>query len=377
MQRFDLSLNIKLTDSAFKRLVVLSSLLFSMHAEALVLLQQASASFGTDYDDNPTMADTNKTTVMRYSFNPKYNISAVDDINTWFASAGLNVQRSSNKNITIDRDDPNFNFGWTRALERGSFGLNASYSKASTRITEIDESGRVLRDGDSTTKSIGANFTHLITERLSINSGAQYLKKDFSVGNFTGYTSKSLNTGLSYQLTEKISPFAQVSWTDYKSEGLTAIDRKSQNYSAGANFILSPRLNYGLSAGISHVENTGNGRIYGANATYLGDRYNLKASLGRSISPSSLGGFQESDNLSIGYGYELSAISRFGADISWRRNNSFNDSESGSVSGFYSRDLTEYWQMRLSARHRTLKTINNSAEGNSAGITFTYNIPEF
>lgn len=366
-----------MTKTAFKRFVVLSSLLCSMHAEALVFLHQASASVGTTYDDNPTMSSNNQQSIMRYSFNPKYKVTAVNDLDSWYAGTSLNIQRSSDKKISIDREDPSFNFGWQRALEKGGFGLTGSYSKASTRVTEIDETGRVLKDGNSITKSIAANWSHLLTEKLGTSLGVQYLRKNFSVGNFTGYTSKSLNSGLSYQLTEKISPFAQVSWTDYESEGLTSTNRKSQNYSVGANFISSPRFNYVLSTGVSHVENTGNGRIYSANATYLGDRYTLKAGLGRSVSPSSLGGFQESDNLSVGYGYELSEISNFGADLSWRRNNSLNDSESRSASGFYSRDLSEYWQMRLSAKHRTLKTSSNSAQGNSVGITFTYNIPEF
>lgn len=366
-----------LTFSMLKIFSVLSLTFFSMHATALVLLQQAYVSAGSEYDSNARLSDKDKQSVWRYTAAPRYTVSVVDDNNRWYTDAGLRVQRSSNKTISQDRNDPNVTAGWEREFERGNFSLVGHYAKDTTRFTEFDGTGILDKDGTSTTKSIGANWSYLLTERLNFSVGGQYLNTVYSGGNFTNYVTKSANSTLSYDWNELISPFVQVSFTDFKPDGFGRVATQSQSYSGGANVVLSPRFNFNASVGVNHTTPAGNGWIANSSANYIGERYTVHGTLGRNVSASSIGSFQESDRLLVGYNYDLSEISRLGADFSWRKNKSLNDSETKQISGSYSRDLSDNWKMKLSLQIKNLKNTNQSASANVLGITFTYNTPEF
>jgi hypothetical protein len=366
-----------LAHRAIKRLCVLGIMVISSHAQALIVLQQASASLGVEHDTNSSMSSTDKQSVWRYAATPRYSIAAVDEKNRWYSDVSLRLERSSDKRLSIDREDPTVVVGWDKEGERDRFSLIGRYVKTSTRFTEFDETGVIVNTGSSITRSVAANWSRLLTEKLNFSLGGQYLKTAYSGGNFTNFATKSLNSTLTYEWNEKVSPFAQISLTEFKPEDSLRQDTKSQNYLAGANVNLSPRFNFNASAGINHLSSAGNGRIANAGFNYLGEKYTVRGTISRSVSATSVGNFQESDRLSLGYNYELSDRSRLGADFSWRKNNSLNDSESKQLSGFYSKDLSEFWQLRLSLQHRNLKSVNRSANGNIAGITLTYNIPEF
>lgn len=352
-------------------------MVISPHAEALVLLQQASIPMGVEHDTNPRMSSTDKQSIWRYIATPRYSIAAVSDQNRWYSDISLRLERSSDKRLSVEREDPNVVVGWQRDGERDRFSLIGRYNEASTRFTEFDETGLVDNDTSSTTKSVGANWSRVLTERLNFSFGGQYLKTSYSGGSFTGYTTKSLNSTLTYDFNERVRPFIQLGLTDFNPDGQGRSNTKSQNYLVGTHVDISPRLTASASAGINHLSSAGNGRIANANFNYAGERYGLRGSIERSVSASSIGNFQEADRLSLGYNYDLSDKSRLGTDFTWRKNNSLNDSETKQLSGFYSRDLTEFWQMRLSLQTRKIKNTNSSANGNVAGITLTYNIPEF
>ena len=367
----------QLSYSAIKSLFVFSVMVISLPAEALVVLQQAAVPMGVEHDTNPRMSSTDKQSIWRYIATPRYSIAAVSDRNRWYSDVSLRLERSSDKKISIDREDPNVVVGWQRDGEIDRFSLIGKYNKASTRFTEFDETGLVVNDASSITRLIAANWSRSFTERLNFSLGGQYLTTAYSGGNFTNYSTKSLNSTLTYDLNERVRPFMQVGLTDFNPDGQGRRNTKSQNYLVGAHIDISPRLNVSASAGVNHLSSAGNGRIANANFNYLGERYGLRGSIERSVSASSIGNFQESDRMSLGYNYDLSDKSSLSADFSWRKNNSLNDSESKQLSGFYSRDLTEFWQMKLLLQTRNLTSTNRSANGNVAGITFTYNLPEF
>lgn len=352
-------------------------MVISSHAEALVVLQQVSVPMGVEYDTNPRMSSTDKQSIWRYIATPRYSIATVADRNRWYSDVSLRLERSSDKKISSDREDPNVVVGWERESERDRFSLIGRYNKASTRVSEFDETGLVVNDASSSTRTVDANWSRSLTEKLNFSLGGQYLKTSYSGGNFTDFSTKSLDTVLMYEWNERVRPIIQVGLTDFKADGQERGNIKSQNYLVGVHVDVNPQLNISANAGINHVSTAGNARIANTNFNYLGERYSLRGSLERSVSASSIGNFQESDRLSLGYNYDLSDRSRLGVDFSWRKNNSLNDSETKQLSGFYSRDLTEFWQMKLLLQTKNLKSANRIANGNVAGITFTYNIPEF
>ena len=112
-----------LTNNMLKKLVLTGLLAFSAQASALVLLQQASVSAGIDFDTNPLLSTTDKQSIWRYYTTPRYSVSTEQDQNKWYLDGSLRLQRSSDRSIAVDREDPSINAGWTRQYDRGNYGL--------------------------------------------------------------------------------------------------------------------------------------------------------------------------------------------------------------------------------------------------------------
>jgi len=370
--------------------VALTLALLSVQANALVILDQgASVSLNTEYYSNPELDPDDEESIWVYSIIPGYRITTAQDKNQFFLNANVNIERSSNESISGDREDPNVRAGWGRDYERGSVGIAATYAKASTRITELTDSGNVSTDGSSIGRAIAATWIHSLTEKLRMSAEARYLRQDFTGDELSDYRLKTLSSEFLYELSEKTSPFIRVGLNQFHPLDDIDVDVRTenvnyQNYLAGANFIISPKLSFSAGAGISHIEEysdieeDGNRWIGLSNVTYQGEKYRLDGALERSISPSSEGILRESDSLLLGYSYDLSDRSRWGTDLSFTKNKTGNRSESQQLAAWYTRDLTELWQMRLSVRLRSIDSDDeDSADGNILGISFRYDTPSF
>ena len=388
-------------------------LMFSSSAEALIVLQQGSSTFDTQYDTNPLLRE-DKQSVRRYTITPRYQVAAVEDENRWYANAALALQRSSDKRITQDREDPNVNIGWQRDSERGRFSIAARYDKRSSRFSEFNQTGFVDVDGSAITKSLSADWSRSLTERLGTSIGAQYTKTTYDTSRFSDSVTKSINASLNYEFNERVSPFVQVAYTDFQSDDVinnngllinngnnffvnnNAInnvnnggDNKSKSISVGATILLSPLWTFTSSIGMNKVDSsnqnantvirssTGSGKIGSFSLDYKGERSSFRSELSRSVSPSGIGGFVESDRFNLGYEYLLSERSTIGGGYSINKNKSDFSSESTQISAWYSKELSEMWQMRVSAESRNQKNFNQSVSGNVVGLTFTYSTPEF
>lgn len=372
-------------------------LIFSSSAEAVIILQQASSSFGTQYDTNPLLRE-DKQSVWRYTITPRYSVAAVDEQNRWYANGALALQRSSDRRVLKDREDPNIDIGWQRESEKGVFSLVAHYDKRSSRFSEFNQNGFVDVDGNAMTKSLAANWTHALTERLNFLLGTQYTKTTYDASRFSNSVTKNINSSLTYEFSERLSPFIQLGFTDFKSDGVidgngltinNSDNNKSKSISVGATIYLSPQWTFTPTIGVNKVDSTnqaaytvlgttsGSGKIGSLGLAYQAERANFKAALSRSVSPSGVGGFVTSDQFSTAYDYMLTERSSVGADYSVNKNKSYFDSESTQISAWYAKELTEMWQLRLSVESRSQKNFNQSVNGNVIGLTFTYNTPEF
>lgn len=388
-------------------------LVFSTSANALVILQQASSSFDTQYDTNPLLREDAKS-IWRHTITPRYTVSAVENQNRWYADAGLALQRSSDKRVTQDRQDPNFDAGWEHEMERGRFSVVGRYLKQSSRFAEFSQNGFVDGDGSSITKSISANWTKAITERLSYTLGSQYIKLTYDSSQFSDTVTKSLNSSLTYELNERISPFIRLSYTDLKSDVQTnnngllinnlngfflnnnfanGGNSKSRNISFGTTVLLGPNWTLSANIGVNKIDSenqntnsllgvsSGSGKIGGLSLINQRERSTFNAGLSRSVSPSGIGGFVESDRLNLGYNYLLNEKSSLNAGFNLNKNKSNFDSQSTQFLASYSRELTEMWQMRILFQSRmqqnSIQNQSVNVSGNVIGLTFTYSTPEF
>jgi len=157
---------------------------------------------------------------------------------------------------------------------------------------------------------------------------------------------------------------------------------------AGFSWLASERLSINANGGSNWVTGSvsGNGwqATTSASYAYFKDTFNLN--LSRKVSPSDNGGFLQSETLIGGWKHELNEYAKLGADASLRRNlagktenalGQATDGEKSEVYRFsvwYSRELTDNWNMSASWQHR--KTINDTdnINGNILGLTVSYSI---
>ena len=364
-----------------KSLAVAAFAVFSLHAEALVVLQQVSVPLSVEHDTNPTLSENDKKSIWLYSASPSYSISAEENQNRLYGTLGVRLQRSSDKNISIDREDPNLLLGWERRYEKSDFKLVGNYNESSTRTTELRTTGLVNQDITATTKSLAADWTRLLTERLSLALGAELLKTSYDAPSFTGYTTKSIDSSLSYEVNENLTAFVSAGYIKYKNDSRTGLiassSQNTQNYLAGVTYLLSPQLDLSLALGVNRTSSAGSGKIGNASFNYNADRHLIKGEAGRTVSASGIGDFQESDRYSLAYSYFLSDKSEIGTAFSYQKNNSLNANKTMFLNGFYSRGLSDRWALRVSLDLRKQKTETQTANGEVAGLTLIYNTPEF
>ncbi len=364
-----------------KSLAVAAFTVFSLHAEALVVLQQVSVPLSVEHDTNPTLSENDKTSIWLYTASPRYSISAEENQNRLYGTLGVRLQRSSDKNISIDREDPNLLLGWERRYEKSDFKLVGNYNESSTRTTELRTTGLVNQDVTATTKSLAADWTRLLTERLSLALGAEISKNSYDAPSFTGYSTKSIDSSLSYEVNERLSTFASVGYVKYKSDSQTGLvtsnSQNTQNYLAGITYVFSPQLDFSVALGVNRTSSAGSGKIGNASFNYSAEKHILRGEVERSIAASGIGDFQEADRYSLAYNYSLSDKSEIGTAFSYQKNNSLNTNKTMFLNGFYSRSLSDRWALRVSLDLRKQKTETQTANGEVAGLTLIYNTPEF
>lgn len=360
-----------------------ASLFFPATASAFIVLQQARLPTSVEYDSNPTMSERDERSVWRYTLTPGYRITASDEVSSWFLDAGLRFQRSSNPDISIDREDPTISAGWKHEFERGSLNANASFSQTSTRITEFDETGTglVQKDGTSRAKSFSVNGSRLLSERWIASAGTNYRQQDFSGSDLRNFSSRGLSLGLTYLNNEKISTSLNYSLNDSKSDAGGAGTRTSQNLTLGMSWMLTPQLSSNFALGVNKTSPGGNGWIGNAGLNYDGNRHHYSATYARSVNATGAGGvssFLESDRITLRYVFDLSDKSTLSSEYSYSRNNSSaNDAETQRLSGYYSRQLTENLDLKLTLQRKELKSSSRSSEADVAAISLSYRWPEF
>lgn len=342
--------------------------------------------FETEYNSNIQMVENNRESVMLYRLIPTLSFVARDQLNTYRATGGLLIQRSSNERISEDRNDPNAGLTWQREIANGNFTLGADYRKASIRTTELTRSGQVFNDGTSMANAYTANLTYNLTDKLVTTNDVGYQRQRYSDATLVDFTNKYFRTRLSYLYTEKLSPFLGFSINKYDesnnntnlTNNLVGGDSVSREYIAGFNYQVTERLSTNAFAGVNSINSEGSEWIGAAGLDWgIDDNSTLTARISRAVNASGLGGFQKADSLTSSYTYQLTQLDSVGANFTWTKNRSINDFESKELAGFYNRNLTENWIFRAYANYRNLQSVGFDANGYTIGISFAYSKPNF
>jgi hypothetical protein len=347
----------------------------------VTLQHQLSVPSTLEYDTNPSLVANSPSSIWRFSVTPKYTLNAYDGRNIWTLGAALNVQRSSDKLISQDREDPSINAAWMRDYELGSYGINAAYSQSSSRVSELKSTGLVFNDGTSLNQSIGGNYSRSFSDKLIFSITGAYSEQNFSgqSAGLVNYTNQSLSPRITYISNEKLSTYLQGSYGHYKpSIGVT-----SDLISAviGAMYKPSEKLDLNINGGLNQqTSGTTSATNFqgGLIASYAAsERKTYTATYARSTSASGLGSYIQSDSISLGAVYNISDFDTMGASYSYYKNSDVNQFEYQQLTIWASRDLSADWLAKLTYNHKMSTSNVSNADGDVIGISLVYNVTNF
>ena len=341
-----------------------------------------------EYESNPRLSVSNKQSISRVILIPDYSIMLNQGPDQWFAKASLRMERSSDQAISQDRDDPSLNLGWKHDYETGQFGVTALLNDQSTRVSEFTDSGLVSGDNTKKSRSMSVNWLNRLSDRTSLTLAGVATNVTFDGLNTTGlvnYRNESINTKLSYILSEKTEIFTQLSFSQYKPEDVNSLNSETKSIDFGLIWNANEKLNVTASAGVnetkseSNIQSTSNNKSWQAllSMQYTTLRTNSHLSISRSQSPGSTGSINETNQFAAGWLYNLSEKEEIALDVRWVQNLTQNKSETKSLTAKYTRQISLSWDFSLSATHRNSDNGLFSVSSNSVMASIIYNLSDF
>lgn len=342
----------------------------------------ASLSSTLDHDTNMKLSPVGDNAVSRLIFSPSYLGTAVYGIDEFRLGVGLKVERPSNRRVSLNREDPNFLFGWRRQLQSGELGFTAKYDQVSTLISELEETGLVVTDSTRKTTSLGATWSVALNERHTLATNAEYKQTSFDGGNSTNFENLSAGLTWSYAWSERISPYLRFSTSHYQPDSSAGNAVSSDNHSlaVGVTVKASDRIEWSVQAGSSVV--VAQSRQMGwqgrSSIRYLGDGYDVSAELGRSVVPSSAaGGFVETDQARIAYSQQLGERSSMGLNFAHTTSRAVLPSTLQSVGASMSYVMSPLTSARLTLQHRSRQQDGQpDAKSDVLGISLVFSHPD-
>ncbi len=317
-----------------------------------------------ELNDNPLMIPNDESeSVGMFVVTPGYSFGWSDGQNRLRIDAALRIQRPDSEDSVFNRDDPTLTLEWERKSENLTYGIDAGFAEASTRLTELEDTGRIFQDGTRQDGSVDGFVSYALDDRTSLGASASWQDVSFDLDNFNDFES----TGARVDITHALSPranlvlFGRTNRVETEETLLRPLPgpATSKLLASGFGIDWDASESFNLEANISQVwvetddtEAELNGELTMA---YQSPLFLWELSAGRSTTPSGVGGFIEADSLQLRLVKSLSSESRIGAqgsyrDISDPRRGTENEVGTGTL--YYERNLTPRWSLRTSWSYR-------------------------
>lgn len=359
----------------------------------IVLLPVANAAdFGkriivtsmAEHDSNPAMVENDKKPVWIFSLIPQVQLDLKDDLNRWYLDAALLVQRHSNQDELVNREDPRVSIGWDRIYESGLFGIKADYQESSARVAELNNTGVFSnKDNNQKNKVLSAKWQHDFAPRWSLLTEGSYTDVSYSAtGQLDNYTVGAIKSELGYKNTEKLSTRILLGYVLLSPEQNLG-DTRVKRVVLGADYQVNEAFSLSSSAGVHNLSGRQSDTDWeGAlKAEYTTEHVSYSAGIARDVTASGVGA-RKVDTLRLAGKYNLTERDHIGANYSFDQYKK--DAETGvnqlnaqTIGMFYERDISERWQARISANHKKLDSNVSNAQGDVIGFTLVYDTLNF
>ena len=334
------------------------------------------------HETNPLYSTSDKRPISRVTLTPQYSITSNKGANQWLSTASLNLVKTSDQSISQDRRDPSLNIGWNHDYETGQFSVNGLLNDQSTQVTEFTDSGLISGDNTKKTRTVSVGWRNTLTDRTSLTVGGSTTNASFhgvTTAGLVNYKNESSNAKLSYALSEQTDVFSQLAYSRYLPEN-SANTSNTKSIDLGFTWTASEKINTTVSIGANETEdNTNRSESWQAsiNSNYATPRTSTQFSLSRSLAPSSIGSFSESNQFALDWSYSLTERDNISLNMSWRENLSTNNTTTKQISANYAKELNLSWDFRLTTAHNSREDKLTNVSSNSIMASVVYKLPDF
>jgi hypothetical protein len=331
----------------------------------------------TEFDSNPAMSSTNPVSIWRFIIDPGYTLMGRFGEDELKAGLGLQIERSSNKTLSYNRESPYAFVDWLHQFDKGEFNISTRYAEIATRDATIDAISRVPVNSTRASSTTSGRWSRALSERNTVAVDGAYESVYYKGGNFVDFSHQSGGVRFSHALSELSTIFLRVSGEKYLPADGGPSSRQALT-TLGFDWKVE---NTDLTMQLGDYRNGGNNGLQGG-ATLLstGQQTQLALNANRQVTSSGLGGFVKADQVSGNWSYALSENSNIGIDMQWLKNHSISINNIHTTAGVWlQRNINPLWVMRTYFLHNNIGggVGVESASSNIIGLSFVYSDSDF
>lgn len=331
-----------------------------------------------EHIENPLLSSTSPgaATVLRVT--PTYAYEARGDRWRSRFSAGAVLERSSDTALVANRNYPNVGYTWEYSWPTASLGLRANLAESATRITELEEFGRVTVDSRERSLATGARWEQELTAstRMALDVANSRISYDSPL--LADYRELVASSRFSWEATERVAYFVEPGYSRLTPAGPGPSSTRVR-WVTGVTGALAERwtLTAFVGQARTRVVQTATNSVGGVQLAYLGSRFSSSADWSRDVTASGLTpGYARTESLLVRVGYRITEDAAVSASMARSQSGGAMGSR-GLISNLsLENELGASWSSRVGVEGRRTRALSGaSASGWSIRAALVYAYP--
>lgn len=333
-----------------------------------------SLAAGAEQDSNPSMAPAREGSVLRSRVAPRYSLSGNFGRDDYALSLALLAEQSSDEKLSNRRRDKSGSLAWGHTFETGSVLFNARGDEASTRATELEDSGLVSRESTRKSYAFQLNTQNSVSERTSVNVGASQDGAKYEDAALRNYANRTLEVGLGHAVSERLVTSARMATTKFEpappgTPSTTHSVSFGLSVHAQAGFDWTAR--YGYRHTVADTKSDGSDWLLSLH--WKGETDDFLFAVSRQFNPSSVGSMSVLDSVKGTWQAQWGTKSRSSIDVSLTKRHGIFATEMAQTTAALIYDTSSASNIRLYVQEKRIDRANATATATVVGASLAYN----
>lgn len=364
--------------------LALSAIATAAHAQSRWIYSLA-VPVDLEHDSNPLLSSTHSVPVSRARATPEFRARYQLDRDEFEINGAVVLERSTNSQVSADRNDPRMRAGWRHTLSVASYGLYAAFEERAYRSVDADIRAPREVDGTRRLASVGGDWSYTIGPKTTLSASGREERVTFDTPQAADYHLSAANVQFAAGVDERAEWYASADASSYRptaTPGLPGSTEDSASFGvlAGYRRALAETWDMDLAAGVVRFTGPSADTSWQGIAKLLYSATRLQARLeagrrpGVSTGTSSL---SLTSVASVALRYALDELSGLGVEATASRFHAEEVSRATYLIASYDRRLAPFWTLTARAQYRARSDQAGSAHANVVSLTLTYSRPDF